>query len=153
MAKALLFGLGIAVGGGVLWGFLMTTQISGFGGILAIVLGYMIGIGVRKGSEGRGGRGFQVLAVLLTYVGLAIGYSALILSVSAGAEGKGLGGLKLLGIGLASPVLIAIQQPWTLLILAIALWEGWRMNRGIVIDVKGPFPLGQGAAPGVKASG
>ncbi|MFN7978719.1 MAG: LIM domain-containing protein [Vicinamibacterales bacterium] len=36
-------------------------------GLIAIGIGHFVGLGVRRGSGGRGGRGFQVLAVALTY--------------------------------------------------------------------------------------
>ena len=37
-------------------------------GIVAILIGYMVGYSVRKGAQGRGGRRFQVLAAVLTYL-------------------------------------------------------------------------------------
>jgi len=183
VAKAVLIGLFIAVVGGAVWAFI-TSKTDGIGaGLLAILLGYLVGIGVRKGSDGRGGRGYQVLAVLLTYLGLAIGFSGFILPELAkrkhaaatetrtpstepeapeaqptlikpvGAGGCVLAGVMVLGFCLASPVLAVIGYPLNFLMVAIALWEGWRLNRGIVVDLKGPFPLAAGPAPGVSSSG
>ena len=43
-------------------------------GLVAIVLGFFVGKAVRKGSGNRGGRGYQVLAVLLTYCCIAANY-------------------------------------------------------------------------------
>jgi len=186
VAKAILIGLFISVVGGSLWAFITSKTEGSFSGLLAILLGYLVGIGVRKGSEGRGGRGFQVLAVLLTYLGLAIGFSGLMIpefikkQPKAGTEapspsveskapeekpaepvsatpmstgGCVVGVLVLLGFWLASPVFVAIKSPLIILMLAIALWEGWRINRGINLTLKGPFPLGPGAAPGGNAGG
>lgn len=44
-------------------------------GIVAILIGYMVGYAVRKGADGRGGRRFQVLAVALTYASIALAYT------------------------------------------------------------------------------
>src|SRR5712691_4213710 len=44
-------------------------------GIVAILIGYMVGYAVRKGARGRGGRRFQVLAVALTYASVALAYT------------------------------------------------------------------------------
>jgi hypothetical protein len=44
-------------------------------GIVAILIGYMVGYAVRKGAGGRGGRRFQVLAVVLTYSAVALAYA------------------------------------------------------------------------------
>src|SRR5215813_9214584 len=46
-------------------------------GIVAILIGYMVGYSVRKGADGRGGRRFQVLAAVLTYLAVAMAYSPL----------------------------------------------------------------------------
>ena len=46
-------------------------------GIVAILIGYMVGYSVRKGAQGRGGRRFQVLAAVLTYLSVALAYAPL----------------------------------------------------------------------------
>jgi hypothetical protein len=46
-------------------------------GIVAILIGYMVGYSVRKGAQGRGGRRFQVLAAVLTYCSVALAYAPL----------------------------------------------------------------------------
>jgi hypothetical protein len=46
-------------------------------GIVAILIGYMVGYSVRRGAEGRGGVRFQVLAAVLTYLAVALAYSPL----------------------------------------------------------------------------
>jgi len=46
-------------------------------GIVAILIGYMVGYSVRRGANGRGGRRFQVLAAALTYLAVAMAYSPL----------------------------------------------------------------------------
>src|SRR5262249_26107046 len=48
-------------------------------GLISIVVGFMVGAAVRKGSEGRGGALYQVTAVFLTYLAIAVSYSALVI--------------------------------------------------------------------------
>lgn len=43
-------------------------------GLIAIAIGHAVGLGVRRGSAGRGGRGYQVLAVALTYFWITANY-------------------------------------------------------------------------------
>jgi hypothetical protein len=47
-------------------------------GIVAILIGYMVGYAVRKGAHGRGGLRFQVLAVVLTYASIALAYTPMV---------------------------------------------------------------------------
>jgi hypothetical protein len=68
--RAVVFGLGGALAGAALYyGVLVATGYEI--GLIAIVVGFMVGFAVRKGAGGRGGRRYQVLALALTY--LAIG--------------------------------------------------------------------------------
>ncbi len=41
-------------------------------GLIAVAVGFGVGFGVRAGSQGRGGRRYQILAVFLTYSGVAM---------------------------------------------------------------------------------
>jgi len=74
LAKAALFGVGASIGGAALYFAVMAfahLQI----GIVAIVIGYLVGRAVRKGAGNRGGRRFQILAVVLTYASIALAYA------------------------------------------------------------------------------
>lgn len=51
-------------------------------GIVAIAIGYMVGYAVRFGARGSGGRRFQVLAVVLTYVAVSLAYSVMVVRAS-----------------------------------------------------------------------
>jgi hypothetical protein len=46
-------------------------------GLVAIAIGYMVGYAVRRGTHGRGGRRFQILALVLTYWSVGLAYSSL----------------------------------------------------------------------------
>lgn len=60
---------GALAGAGVYYGVLATTGYEV--GLIAILVGFMVGYAVRTGAGGRGGRRYQILAMSLTY--LAIG--------------------------------------------------------------------------------
>jgi hypothetical protein len=73
--KAATFGAGASVVGAAIY---YAVLARGFEiGIVAILIGYMVGYSVRRGVEGRGGVRFQVLAAVLTYLAVALAYSPL----------------------------------------------------------------------------
>jgi hypothetical protein len=64
---ALARGLGVAIVGAVIW--TVITRVSGYEiGIVAIVVGALIGNAVKKASGNKGGRAYQLIAVVLTYL-------------------------------------------------------------------------------------
>lgn len=76
LVRAVLFGLGAAIAGAIL--YYAVIALTGLEiGLVAIVIGYMVGYSVRKGSFGVGGRRFQVLAVVLTYFAVGLAYTPL----------------------------------------------------------------------------
>jgi hypothetical protein len=86
-AKAGLFGLGAAIAGAIL--YYAVIAITNFEiGIVAIAIGYMVGWAVRAGAGGRGGRRFQVLALLLTYWAVGLAYTPLMFQQAAEEEKK-----------------------------------------------------------------
>jgi hypothetical protein len=67
--KATVLGLFAAGAGAAVWyGVREVTHLEI--GLIAIVVGLVVGGAVRHGAGGRGGRAYQVLAVLLTYVAI-----------------------------------------------------------------------------------
>jgi hypothetical protein len=73
LVKATGLGLGAGLVGALIW-FLIRRFAHLEIGIVAILVGFMVGKAVRKGSGNRGGRGYQVLAVVLTYCCIAANY-------------------------------------------------------------------------------
>jgi hypothetical protein len=79
LARACLFGLVAAILGAVC--YYAVIAITDFEiGIVAIAIGYMVGYGIRLGTRGRGGRRFQVIAVVLTYWAVGLAYTPLLFS-------------------------------------------------------------------------
>ncbi len=76
--KACLFGFVAAIGGfGIYFGVLKLTGMEI--GLISILVGFMVGMAVRKGSEGRGGLLYQLTAIFFTYLAIAVSYSALLI--------------------------------------------------------------------------
>jgi hypothetical protein len=76
-ARALLGGAaGGLVGAGIYYAVLALTGYEV--GLVAIVVGFLVGAGVRWGSRGRGGWAYQGLAVALTYVAIVGTYVPLV---------------------------------------------------------------------------
>jgi hypothetical protein len=73
LGRAALYGAGAALAGCILYAavaILLNLEI----GIVAIVVGVLVGKAVRAGSKGLGGRPQQILAVLLTYFAITTSY-------------------------------------------------------------------------------
>ena len=78
LAAAGAFGLGAGiVGAAIYYAVIAITHLEI--GIVAILIGYMVGRAVRKGARGRGGLRFQILAVALTYLSVALADTPLVI--------------------------------------------------------------------------
>jgi hypothetical protein len=78
LARAAAFGLAAALAGAALWGGVI--WLTGYElGLIAVVVGVMVGKAVRRGSGGVGGRPYQVVAVLLTYLAVTLAYVPLVI--------------------------------------------------------------------------
>jgi hypothetical protein len=76
LAVATLFGLGAAIAGAAIYYAVIAIANLEIG-IVAILIGYMVGWAVRRGAGGRGGRRFQIVAVVLTYWAVGLAYAPL----------------------------------------------------------------------------
>jgi hypothetical protein len=72
--RALIAGLGAAIAGFVIyWGIRAATGYEF--GLVAILIGFMVGGAVRWGAKSRGGLFYQLMAVVLTYLSIASNYT------------------------------------------------------------------------------
>ncbi len=171
--------------------------ISGYEvGLLAIVVGFLVGRGVRWGCRSRGGWLYQTIAVLLTYLAIvscyipqiirefwdqaqtienteAPGQEAGTTESDPGAEQQpgqpgsadpeaeeyedygeyeefeGEFGVADILIAVVALIVLAVALPFLafepihLLILAFGLFEAWRQNKRLVLQIEGPLQLGQ----------
>jgi len=174
-----------AAGGGLaaaIAGFLIYWAIRALTGyelaLVSILVGWMVGVAVRWGSQRRGGLFYQLMAVALTYCSIASNYCPDILKGMREAEAKdrseatGQGNadnssskkvtapsaneararhreipfwfqlIVAFVISLAAPFLMGAGNFMGWIIIAVGLWEAWRLNRRIPIDITGPFSAG-----------
>ncbi len=139
-------------------------------GLVAVVVGVLVGGAVRKGSNGRGGWRYQLLAMFLTYTAVVVTDSSLIArelkkewgtqaaSPAAVADGINassntapstshrpgplavvIGLMLIIALAYAAPIMIGITSPLHLLIAGFALYEAWKLNRGVALHVTGPY--------------
>lgn len=73
LSKAIGWGILAMIGCSVLWYIVLRLTDSQWG-ILAVVVGLVVGGAVRKGSNGRGGWRYQALAIILTYTAIVSSY-------------------------------------------------------------------------------
>lgn len=147
-AKALVVGLGAAVVGSILYAVVEIA--TGWTiGYVALAVGWLVGKGMRWGSEGRGGRDYQIAAAVLTY--LAVSFASLIVILHA-VQKRNPGGHITLDArfgwfaakyGLLSPFL-ELQDGLGgiigLFILFIGIRTAWAMMAGSTDGVSGPHP-------------
>lgn len=73
LIKATIFGVLAGIAGAVLW-FAVRRITNLEIGVIAVVVGFMVGKAVHKGANGVGGLGYQLLAVAITYSCIAANY-------------------------------------------------------------------------------
>lgn len=144
--RALLFGIGAAIVG--LAGYAaFTIATSLYVGYVALGVGYIVARAMKFGSGGLGGRPYQIAAVVLTYLAIALAEIPIILwQVKARIPAGHMFGvaMRLLPVGLESPIL-EMRNPVHGLINAVILFVGlqiaWRGTAATRVAVEGPFRL------------
>lgn len=183
--RALLYGGGAAILGTVVW-FAILRLFDRELGIIAIVVGYFVGIAVRKGGRALGGWKFQTLAMALTYLSITASYVPLVMKgmvdaaekheekgtaaapAADGTEAHAVPGADesaaaaapaakkpkaqvsggavafaffiVFALALAMPFLAGADNFIGWLIIGIALYEAWKINRRVAIT--GPLRFG-----------
>jgi hypothetical protein len=151
--RALVFGIGGAVLGFALYVFaaLATGLAIGF---VSLAVGFIVGKAMHLGSGGVGGRRYQVVAALLTYI--AVSMSAVPIAIhhmqqqraqvgAATVQSQPHNLAKTVGVlvvaGVASPVL-DLQDPTHgiigLIILFVGMRFAWRFTAGRNLSISGP---------------
>ena len=124
-------GLAAALAGAALWfGARRLTGVEVSVG--ALVVGYLVGWAVRKGSHGQGGARYQVLALFLTYTGFALNYALDIVPLvlkTAAQHGKVTAWAMGMGLSYMTPIVGATKNLLALFIQIYALYMAWRLTR------------------------
>lgn len=141
--KAVLFGCGAGLVGAAGYGLIIhygKVELA----IVTILIGWMVGRSVRVGSEHRGGRWYQLLGAVLTYVWCMMAY---VPDVVEGLTTHPDSPLPTVAAVLMAPF-IALVVPFTgdmgvlgTLILGFGVWRGWREPARVEIPIDGPFAL------------
>jgi hypothetical protein len=152
---ALIFGLGAAaIGFGVYYG---VTALTGWEfGLVAIVVGLLVGFAVKKGCGGHGGWLYQLLAVFLTYAAIVSTYIPPALQEIAKDPETSTAGLTGIGylaflvvlfvLACAAPIMAGFENIIGWVIIAIGLYEAWKINKRRVMQISGPHQIGPAGA-------
>jgi len=137
------FGLAAAAAGAVVYALIV--NLTGFEfGLMAVVLGYVVGKSVSVGSYHRGGRRYQALAMSLTYIAICVEYVPQILRTVEKTHSVILVAVAFV-ISLAAPFLILFEHGMSgilgLFIIGIGLYEAWNLNKRGTREIAGPFPI------------
>jgi hypothetical protein len=137
-------GLGAAIVGAIGWGVI--TAASGYNiGLVAILVGWIIGASIRRASNGRGGLLFQLIAIAMVW--LSIGGSEIFGELFE--RGSQDDATEILSnpilcvlMLVATPVFQALSgHIISILINGFALWQAWKMTRRIKIPFTGPHAI------------
>lgn len=111
--------------------------------LVTIFIGWFVGRGVRWGSEGRGGRGYQVMGAVLTFVWCMQAYVPTLVVGMTKADPP-----IHWAVALALAPFLAFLVPFSgdvspigLLILVFGVWRGWREPAAVKVQLEGPFEL------------
>ena len=148
--RGIVYGVGAAIAGLILYAtFTIATGIVI--GYVSLAVGWMVGKAMMKGSNGHGGRRYQITAALLTYA--AVSMAAVPISIHYGISGdQGL--MQLAFLGLASPfrdLAHPINGAIGLFILFIGIRIAWQITRQTSPALEGPFQSPPRPPAGVSA--
>ena len=167
--RALAAGAAAALAGSVLYYAILALSGYEFG-LIAIVVGIVVGKAVNWGAHGRGGWRYQTMAIALTYLAIVSSYVPLIVSqigkqrVAAEASARpgetatpaqnqaadeapptAAGAIAaiaiLIGLVLALPFLGGVENIMGMIIIGIGLYEAWKFNRKGRVTITGPHAI------------
>jgi hypothetical protein len=143
------FGFVAAALGAVVYAVIV--NLTGFEfGLMAVVLGYVIGKAVWVGSFQRGGWRYQALAMVLTYIAICMEYLPQVLKAGGHAYSAARIALAF-AVSMLAPVLILLGEGLSgilgVVIIGIGLYEAWKLNRSRGADIAGPFPISPSKPP------
>jgi hypothetical protein len=106
----------------------------------------LVGKGVNWGSGRRGGALYQALAMVLTYVAIVSTYVPAVLDGlrqspdAPNPLSHGIPGLIFFALFmLALPFLAGLENVIGIIIIAIGLYEAWKINKRVSLTITGPF--------------
>lgn len=143
LSRAALWGAAAALAGTIVW-YAITTLLHIELAIIAIAIGYAVGIAVRRAARGVGGWKYQALAMFLTYASIVSSYVPTIIRQLSEASAER-GPVTVFTYAFQAPFLGGANNLIGLVIIAIGLYEAWKLNRRI--PIAGPFRVVAAGAP------
>ena len=143
--RSLIFGIGAAVVGMAAYATLLVILKGATIGYFSFGVGYLVGWAMLKGSNGLGGRKYQIAAALLTYAAVAFAEVPYVLAQLYEKYGHLVlpNPVLMLWYGLASPFYDLADPFWGaigLVILFVGIRIAWRLTQGqLNQEVAGPF--------------
>jgi hypothetical protein len=144
-------GLGAGLVGALIW-FAIRRAANVEIGLIAVLVGYMVGKAVRKGSGNRGGVGYQVMAVLITYCCICANYLPDVVQAITNESHAVIGVPEIVvaaRFSLEYPFLGGAQNLIGLLIIGFALLQAWKFNKPRSLAITGPYQIGSPATRAV----
>ena len=145
-SKAILFGIGAAIVGSILYAVVEIA--TGWTiGYVALAVGWMVGKAMKLGSQGRGGRRYQIAAAVMTYISVS---SANLIVILHAIQKQNPDGHIVFGerfalfaakYGLLSPFLElqdGVSGVIGLFILFIGVRAAWTLTAGSEFNITGP---------------
>ena len=153
--RALVLGVGAAAAGWAVYFAILKLFEIEFG-LIAILVGFIVGKAVSSGSGGRGGWLYQALAIGLTYVAIVCTYVPLIADAMRSEDPSATGAALYVAasfIALLYPFLAVTESPIGLVIVAVGLYEAWKLNKRRELSITGPYTVAAPqAAPALDAA-
>ena len=148
--RATIYGIFAGIVGAAIWWGIRVASGGYEIGLIAILVGFMVGGAVKAGAKGRGGFGYQLLAVVLTYLAIAANYAPDIVQALRSQPGAADNVVAVIIItaiyALAAPFFGGFQNIIGLLIIGFALFQAWVINKSGRIAFNGPYRLAPAAA-------
>lgn len=145
---ALLLGTGAAAVGAAI--YYAIEAVTGYElGLVAIVVGVIVGKAVRRGAGARPGRIYRLMALMLTYMAMTATYVPLVLK-----EGgmHSLLGACILAFILPGLMLAKLENLLGTVILGIGLYEAYKYSAPPRLAIEGPFSNAPVPAPAPAAA-
>jgi len=136
LVKAIVYGTGAAVAGAAIYFAVMVFMHLEIG-LVAILIGYMVGKAMRKAAIA-GGQKYQILAAALTYAAVGLAYAAALQSFEGFIY-------PITDIASGGGILSAI-------IIGFGMRQAWRMMTGINVEIVGPLKVAQPAPQAVSSN-
>lgn len=148
--KATVYGILAGILGAAIW-YAVRAGTGYEVGLIAIVVGILVGGAVKAGAKGRGGVGYQLLAVVLTYLSIAANYVPDIVRALRSDTDVADNWIALVIItavtAVSAPFYGGISNIIGLLIIGFALYQAWVINKPSQVKFNGPYHLAPSSAP------